>query len=98
MVLFLCAATAFPALAGNGEAERGQALAVRWCTGCHVVGPDEPGGDMGPAFQTLRAKRTEPALRSWLFEPHPPMPDLNLTAGEIDAILAYIRSLGDRGR
>lgn len=81
-----------PFTANADEAERGRALALRWCTACHVVAPDRAGGDVGPAFETL-TRRSEDGLRAWLFAPHPPMPDLNLTAGEIDAILAYIRTL-----
>ncbi|HUF56609.1 MAG TPA: cytochrome c [Thermohalobaculum sp.] len=75
------------------DAERGAELARRWCTPCHVVAADEPGGDAGPSFMAMRAGRSEPGLRAWLFQPHPPMPDLALTAAEIDAILAYIRAL-----
>ena len=86
----LAAALAAPSAA---DAERGAELARRWCTPCHVVAPDEAGGDAGPSFMAMRAGRTEPGLRAWLFQPHPPMPDLNLTADEIDAILAYIRAL-----
>ena len=77
----------------DAEAERGRELALRWCTQCHVIAPDEPGGDAGPAFTTLMAERSEPGLRAWLFQPHPPMPDLDLSGDEIDAILAYIRTL-----
>lgn len=77
----------------NPQAERGRELALRWCTECHVIAPDAPGGDAGPAFTSFRAALSEPGLRAWLFQPHPPMPDLNLSGDEIDAILAYIRTL-----
>lgn len=81
-----------PLLAQADEAERGRELAIRWCTACHVVAPDEPGGDVGPAFETL-VERSQPGLRAWLFDPHPPMPNLNLSPSEIDAILDYIATL-----
>lgn len=84
-----------PVVAGAGETDVGRELALRWCTACHIVAPNEPGGDAGPAFDTLTGERTEAALRAWLFEPHPPMPDLKLTAREIDALVAYIGSLVD---
>ena len=84
-----------PALADAADprVERGAALAERWCTPCHVVAPGSPGGDAGPPFTAMRVGRSEPGLRAWLFQPHPPMPDLELTGDEIDAILAYIRTL-----
>lgn len=95
LILALAASLpAISALAAN-DAERGRELAVRWCTECHIVAPDEAGGDAGPPFEVLSKARTEPGLRAWLFEPHPPMPDLNLTADEIEAILAYIDTLRD---
>lgn len=94
LIAFSVAISPGLALAAD-DAARGEALALRWCTDCHVVASDEPGGDAGPAFQTLSLERTEPGLRAWLFQPHPPMPDLNLTADEVDAIMAYIRSLSE---
>ncbi len=75
------------------QAERGRELAVRWCSDCHVVARGEPGGDIGPAFPSLNDERTEPGLRAWLFQPHPPMPDLHLGAEEVDALMAYVRTL-----
>lgn len=79
----------------DGNPERGEALALRWCTACHVVSENEPGGDAGPAFTALMRNdtRSEFDLREWLFQPHPPMPDLNLTAEEIDDLIAYIRTV-----
>jgi mono/diheme cytochrome c family protein len=73
----------------------GRMLAERWCAGCHVVDRVPGGTDAAPPF---RAMANDPAytpgrLKGWLIEPHPPMPNLNLTRREIDAIVAYIRSL-----
>lgn len=81
-----------PGVAAADAVEQGRTLALHWCTGCHLVEADQPGGDAGPPFASLATTRSESALRAWLFEPHPPMPDLQLTAAEIDAILAYLRS------
>ncbi len=67
------------------QAERGRELAVRWCSDCYVVDRGEPGGDVGAAFPSLADERTEPGLQAWLFQPHPPMPDLHLRADEVDA-------------
>lgn len=82
-----------PAAASAQQAERGRELALHWCVDCHVVAPGVAGGDAGPSFASMQARRSEPGLRAWLFQPHPPMPDLLLTADEIDALLAYIRTL-----
>lgn len=84
---------ASPGLAG--DAERGRALAERWCQSCHVVGPDATGGDAGPAFAAVAGPDglSEGALRAWLFAPHEPMPDLDLGPAEIEDIVAYIDTL-----
>jgi mono/diheme cytochrome c family protein len=76
-------------------AERGRALAEAWCTGCHVVAPNEAGGDVGPAFETVanREGQTLGAVTAWLFEPHPPMPDLQLSPADFRDLSAYIMSL-----
>ncbi len=94
-LLLLALTCAQPALAADPDAERGRELALRWCASCHVVDADAPGGDAGPAFATLvnRLGRTEEELRVWLSDPHPPMPEMNLSGVEIDDILAHILSL-----
>ena len=83
------------ATANAGDVERGGNLALRWCVSCHVVAPDATGGDAGPAFANLASRpgQTEQALRNWLAEPHPPMPDLGLAVTEFDDIASYIVSL-----
>lgn len=87
-------------LAGNqtayaGDIERGRALSLHWCVACHVVAPEATGSDAGPAFASLASLpgQTEQALRNWLADPHPPMPDFDLTAVEFDDLAAYIMSL-----
>lgn len=77
------------------NAERGRLLAGQWCTSCHVVADDVPGGTVGPAFSAMvpLRGRTEQQLRGWLAAPHDPMPDFNLSAREIADIVAYIVSL-----
>lgn len=82
-----------PALAG--DAERGRELAEAWCVGCHVVAPDAPGGDAGPPFSEVASRPGEnaAALRMWLADPHPPMPNLDLGVRDIEALAAYIESL-----
>lgn len=79
----------------DADAERGRALAQRWCVSCHVVGPDQAGGDAGPSFVSV-ANREDQAvieIENWLADPHPPMPDLGLAAPEYEDLAAYIMSL-----
>ncbi|TFH40591.1 MAG: cytochrome C552 [Lysobacterales bacterium] len=94
-ILFSAALVAGAATANAGDVERGGNLALRWCVSCHVVAPDTTGGDAGPAFASVasRSGQTEQALRNWLADPHPPMPDLGLAATEFDDIASYIMSL-----
>ncbi|MGF1610503.1 MAG: c-type cytochrome [Kiloniellales bacterium] len=82
-----------PAVAA-GDAETGRALAQQWCSSCHYV-EGGAASDVAPAFGEL-AKRpvaTEEGWRAWLTEPHPPMPDLQLSNQEIESIVAYLKSL-----
>ena len=81
-----------------GDASSGLALAQTWCTGCHIVGPTVAGGDSAPPFGTIanRSNLSPGALRAWLTEPHPPMPNLSLSRQQIDDITAYLDSLRHR--
>lgn len=83
------------ASAAGDEVARGYELASRWCVGCHVIAPDAAGGDVGPPFPAVAARpgQSAEALKAWLADPHPPMPDLQLTAPDFDALAAYILSL-----
>ncbi|MBK0398845.1 cytochrome c [Limibaculum sp. M0105] len=93
----LAALVVLAPIAGSAQEpdlERGRELAVRWCSDCHVVSPDGPGGDAGPAFESLARGRSDEGLRAWVAEPHPPMPELDISARAVDEISAYIRSLG----
>lgn len=77
------------------DAARGERLARQWCTGCHLIGPGVAGGDAGPPFAHVANDpgKSDVALRTWLADPHPPMPKLELTRRGIDAIAAYIKTL-----
>lgn len=79
--------------AGNGPA--GQALAQRWCSACHAVDRVGPASDTAPAFSTIArtAHRDDAWLRAWLTDPHPPMPNFQLSRQQIDDIMAYLGSL-----
>jgi cytochrome c len=78
-----------------GDREAGWQLARRWCTGCHVVDMSGYGTDTAPPFPTIARERGKDQrwLRAWLISPHPPMPNMSLSRGEIDDVIAYLESL-----
>lgn len=78
------------------EVSDGRALAEQWCAGCHLVSPEQTvGGDGAPAFATIAADTTksDAALAAWISDPHPPMPNPGLSRDQIDAVIAYLRSI-----
>jgi mono/diheme cytochrome c family protein len=77
------------------DAARGKIIAKRWCAACHVVAPDQTlASSDAPTFAAI-ARRHEGAnkLRAFLADPHPKMPDMNLSRSEIADIVAYIGRL-----
>ena len=83
-----------PALAGNPM--RGEALAKRWCSTCHVVASDQRQARTdAPTFRSIgRRPGFKPrALAYWLLAPHPPMPDFSLTRDQADDLAGYIETL-----
>ena len=79
----------------QGDPEAGRDIVRSWCTACHVVDLEGTGADAGPPLPALLAgkQRSADEIRGWLADPHPPMPNLNLSRQEIDDILAYLESL-----
>lgn len=86
---------AVSAWAQQGDAEVGRRLTQNWCTTCHVVDKEGHGADVGPALPALLGdgQRTSDEIRGWLADPHPPMPNFDLTRQEIEDIVAYLESL-----
>lgn len=89
-----CLSTITPAAAA-GDAQAGHDLAQRWCTSCHIVDRSGRGPDTGPPFPTIamRNKEDRSWVRAWLADPHPPMPNFNLSQPQIDDLVAYLDSL-----
>lgn len=94
LALLLCTTTS-RAVDAAGDPGAGQRLARQWCSGCHVVDAAGTGTDAAPAFAGIARKHegNEHWLRAWLTAPHPPMPAINLSRGEIDDVIAYLKSL-----
>jgi mono/diheme cytochrome c family protein len=79
------------------DIENGAQLAQTLCTSCHLIGEtsDRPIHADVPSFAGVanRPNQTLDHLTTWLTEPHPPMPNLNLTRLEIRDLAGYIFSL-----
>lgn len=98
-MIFVAAVLASPgASAFAADAERGETIATRWCSACHVVSSDQKSASADvPSFADIALRRTDrKKLANFLVDPHPKMPDMHLTRSEIDDIVAYIRSLDPR--
>ena len=96
--IVLAAACSAAGVAAASDPVAGRTLARDLCSGCHLVveGQSGPVSDGVPAFRTLARDdtMTDKVLRGFIVDPHPQMPNVSLTTTEIDAIIAYIRSLG----
>lgn len=96
-IILAATGIAFSALSAEttGDREAGWHLAARWCSHCHLIDAAGHGTDVAPAFPAIaREHRGDKRwLRAWLSAPHPPMPNLNLSRGEIDDLVAYLESL-----
>jgi len=78
------------------DAERGRVIAERWCASCHLVSPQqEKAMDGVPSFQEIaeRGALGGETLQAFLMSPHPAMPDMALTRGEIEDLARYIDGL-----
>jgi len=76
-----------------GDPKRGAAITAKWCAGCHLSGPTAD--DHIPTLGALAAHppRTDGAIRTFLMQPHKPMPPLELEIQQIEDIIAYLHTL-----
>ena len=89
--------TALFASARAADADRGGALANRWCAACHIVAADQTTGqDHPPPFATIAKlpNLSAETLAQFLMDPHPRMPDMQLSRQEAADLAAYIMSQG----
>jgi mono/diheme cytochrome c family protein len=78
------------------DAAHGEKLARQWCASCHVVALDQKGTVAeAPPFATIARKPDFDAARVALFllDPHPKMPNMNLSRAEANDLAAYIKTL-----
>ena len=83
-------------LALAGDLISGQRIAERWCASCHLVLPQQSTASADvPSFQTIARTHNldDRMLKTFLADPHPKMPDMQLSRSEIDDVVSYIRSL-----
>ena len=79
------------------DAAQGEKLARRWCAACHVVANDQTKGtDNVPTFAAIAKIPGFDAqkIARFLRDPHPKMPDMQLSNPESADLAAYIVSLG----
>ena len=96
LTLVGAALTAGPVLAAPADPAHGEQLARRWCAACHIVADDQTHGtDNVPTFAAVAARPgfSPAAIASFLRDPHPKMPDMQITTIESADLAAYIATL-----
>jgi mono/diheme cytochrome c family protein len=75
------------------DVDHGETLAKRWCAACHIVAPDQTHGqDNVPPFATIAKIPGFDAdlIAHFLMNPHPKMPDMQISRDEAGDLAAYI--------
>jgi mono/diheme cytochrome c family protein len=82
-------------------AAEGERLAQLLCSSCHAMSGNAAGTATAgvPTFGGIAAKPGQSAehLRHMFINPHPPMPDVQLSNPEIERLMTYIDSLRPAG-
>jgi cytochrome c len=94
--LNLPAAVAQSSITTGGDIGSGHKLAERLCSNCHAVSSKTSSQSMpARSFEVLANQpgQSEIRLAGAIIIPHPAMPSVALTRGEIRDIVAYIMSL-----
>ncbi len=81
----------------GADANNGERLAHRWCAACHVVSTAQrqSTSDQAPTFANIAKTLGFDAARIALFllDPHPKMPDTELSRPEAGDLAVYIATL-----
>ncbi len=95
--LLIVPAGAQTALTDAERVKTGLERSKQWCSHCHVV---EPSGQAVaqsdvPSFESIAARegQTVEKTENGIFNPHPPMPDLQLSREVARELALYIMSL-----
>jgi cytochrome c len=83
---------------GAGDVAAGRAFVEEKCASCHAIGPSGASPlERAPPFRTLHERYPVESLAEGLAEGivtgHPEMPQFVLEPEEIDAVIAYLKSL-----
>ncbi len=83
------------------DLKHGEELLNRNCAACHAVGRNgESANKVAPAFRTLGQRypieSLEEALGEGIMSGHPDMPEFSFDAGDVGAIIAYLKSIQRR--
>ena len=93
------------AVTDANDPREGKRLALKICTACHVVSPDQPEAPIlrppAPSFRAIarRLNANEESLRAFLSTTHTTikapfnMPNPQLTDGQVASLVAYLMSL-----
>ncbi|WP_367196599.1 cytochrome c family protein [Amorphus sp. 3PC139-8] len=82
-----------------GDPAHGHQLAQQWCASCHVVDQDQAtaSADVASFYTIAKSENLTPdGLSAFLADPHPVMPNMSLSRGEIADLVAYIVSLREK--
>ena len=77
------------------DINHGEAIVKRWCAECHVVAAGQNVSSEAPPFSVV-AKRPEfdaSKVAFFLLDPHPKMPNMQLSRTEVADIAGYIATL-----
>jgi mono/diheme cytochrome c family protein len=79
----------------------GKELVVKYCARCHAIGHTGASSHRGaPPFRTLAHRYPidwlEEALGEGIVTGHPHMPEFRFSAGDVGAIIAYLKSVQTR--
>jgi mono/diheme cytochrome c family protein len=82
----------------GGVVANGKAIAMTWCSACHLVAPAAGAAKASsdvPTFTSIAQMLPDSAdlLAAFIANPHPPMPNFNLSRQDIRDLLAYIATL-----
>jgi mono/diheme cytochrome c family protein len=98
LLLIYCYAVSVlaPTASSAADSENGKLLANRWCSSCHIVGPEQKlATDQAPPFAIIARTPNFDAstLAYLLLRPHPNMPKLELSRAEIADLAAFVATL-----
>jgi mono/diheme cytochrome c family protein len=93
-VVLVAALAAMPAFAADPD--HGETLVKRWCAACHLVAGDQKSATTeAPSFASVARRPGFDAAKIafFLLDPHPKMPNMELSRDEAADIAAYIATL-----